>query len=386
MKTFELKKLIYGMSIWVLFLIFFLLAMVLISFDRMSDSNNTLSDDNDTITILYEAEIAHYKWSQELLISLLTGAPFTGELDPEECMLGTYMYSSENKNNDIVTEMRKSLEKYHDAVHEASHEVLMTLEEDTEAALAIYVSQFQPNLEKLRINLEDLLFDAQKRIDESEEDYSLVNLSALISIVTSLFLLSLTLLFYFRSIRKDVLANLIKVEGGLEQLSIGNLNNSININSKFVEINKISDKFNFSIQELAKYINETKKILSSFAKGDFTHNTDIKFIGDFEKIILSIEAFREDISKLLIQITDSSGQLSRGAEDISRGAQSLSQGAEDQNQSICHLSDALEEITTQIKESSEFATNAQKLGEQSSLIIKNNSSKMNGMINAINKI
>ncbi|WP_010166301.1 methyl-accepting chemotaxis protein [Candidatus Epulonipiscium viviparus] len=386
MKSIELKKLIYSMSILVFSLNIVLLIVILFSFNRMSLSKETLSVENNIIDQLHKAEIVHYEWSTDLLGAILNGEPFEGSLDPKTCDLGTYMYSPENRNNADIINLTNAIEEYHDAIHNNAHKVMDALNIGIDEAINEYLINVKPNIEKLIQEIDILIAESEDRILESEEEYDVIEMTSLITIIISLIIMSGMLYIYFRWIRTDILVNIIKMEIGLEELSTGNLKGRVNLKTRFIEIQKMNDMFNFSMKELSKYVNSLSDLLADFAKGDFTHSTKITFLGDFEEIIVSIELFREEISKLLINITTSSEHLSQGAEDISQGAQALAKGAEDQNLSISDLSNSLNEISNQIKSSSEYATNARILGEESSLIIKDSSNKMAGMLNAINKI
>jgi len=385
-KSIELKKLIYGMSILVFSLNIVLLIVILFSFNRMSLSKETLSVENNIIDQLHKAEIVHYEWSTDLLSAILNGEPFEGSLDSKTCDLGTYMYSPENRNNVDIINLTNAIEEYHDAIHNNAYKVMDALNIGIDEAINEYLINVKPNMEKLIQEIDILIAESEHRILESEEEYDVIEMISLITIIISLIIMSGMLYIYFRWIRTDILVNIIKMEIGLEELSTGNLKGRVNLKTRFIEIQKMNDMFNFSMKELSKYVNSLSDLLADFAKGDFTHSTEIAFLGDFEEIIVSIELFREEISKLLINMTTSSEHLSQGAEDISQGAQALAKGAEDQNLSISDLSNSLNEISNQIKSSSEYATNARILGEESSLIIKDSSNKMAGMLNAINKI
>ncbi len=374
------------MSILVFSLNIVLLIVILFSFNRMSLSKETLSVENNIIDQLHKAEIVHYEWSTDLLSAILNGEPFEGSLDSETCDLGTYMYSPENRNNADIINLTNAIEEYHDAIHNNAYKVMDALNIGIDEAINEYLINIKPNMEKLIQEIDILIAESEHRILESEEEYDVIEMTSLITIIISLTIISGMLYIYFRWIRTDILVNIIKMEIGLEELSTGNLKGRVNLKTRFIEIQKMNDMFNFSMKELSKYVNSLSDLLADFAKGDFTHSTEIVFLGDFEEIIVSIELFREEISKLLINITTSSEHLSQGAEDISQGAQALAKGAEDQNLSISDLSNSLNEISDQIKSSSEYATNARILGEESSLIIKDSSNKMAGMLNAINKI
>ncbi|OOB77589.1 MAG: hypothetical protein BEN19_01680 [Epulopiscium sp. Nuni2H_MBin003] len=385
MKSSSLKKRIFITTLVTIVCAVTLFLAVQISFTAIARSQETLIAESLNVARLQEIEIAHLTWAMGLQETVLTGATFNGALDPTACGLGTYMYGN-TSNETMAQNLVKNIETYHNAIHNSAGDILDALTRSQSEAIQIYQNITGPNIEKLISYLRLAEEEALVAIEVAQKNCEVIRVVGLTTVTVSLLVLAGVVITYFRAVRVDVLTNLLEIEKGIKELSIGNLNTKVEMKSKFSEIIAIRDGYNFSIGELAKYVNTLREMMEQFATGDFSKTTNTVFLGDFKEIITAIESFKERISKLIIEINDASQQLTKGSDDISQGAQALAMGAEDQNVSINHLSESLNDLSEYIKEADSFSSSATKLGTQSNLIIENSYTSMENMLKAIDKI
>lgn len=105
--------------------------------------------------------------------------------------------------------------------------------------------------------------------------------------------------------------------------------------------------------------------LKELAAGNFTvaSRASENYIGDFSSILNSIIQLKETLSDALLQIKDSSDQVSLGADQLSQNAQSLAEGATDQ-------AGAVEELSATIANVSELSQNSAQAAERAAVTVE----------------
>ncbi|OON94453.1 MAG: hypothetical protein ATN31_03295 [Candidatus Epulonipiscioides saccharophilum] len=386
MKTVELKRVIVTISTLLVTFVLFLLAVVLYSFNGIQKSMDELVQTHNITNQLYQAQESTDILTQKFLSAIILGEAVSTRLDAN--LWDFYDADSMNhfsKSTEIFSKIQ-TIQAYHDDIVSNMNSINAIIVQDQVKAFEIYMTQLEPVLHQLVTALDVIIEMIEDEMLISESNYHVVQISSLTLIIASLIAFFITLAIYLRWIRTDVVNNLIQVEQGIVEFSKGNLDIQLSLKTKCLEIKRVNDNFNLSMQDLSNYIKSISDILSEFAKGDFTYNPKIIFRGDFQQILDAVETFRKEISSLLMQITDSSGQLSQGADEISQGAQDLAKGAEEQNTSISRLSVALKRMSAQTDTIAESSIDAREFGENSSQIVLNSVSKLKVMLGAIETI
>lgn len=171
----------------------------------------------------------------------------------------------------------------------------------------------------------------------------------------------------------------------MKEMAKGNLNQELSYVSND-DIGEVYDNLRDTIQNLSKYIVEIDEDLLAFGNGDFTRESQLRFVGDFQAIQSSTENFKTLITGTLDSLKSMVDQVSIGSDYVATGAQNLAEGSEKQSASIKHLNEYIKEITTQIHDNANSVNSVNKTAQTISQELVDSNRQMDEMMGAINDI
>ena len=143
------------------------------------------------------------------------------------------------------------------------------------------------------------------------------------------------------------------------------------------------------VEDFNRIIGDMDNILVNVSNGNFdvkSENSDEIYIGDFHKLIDSVDVITARLSDTMRQINVAADQVSCGADQVSEGAQALSQGATEQASSIEELAATILSISDMINRNANDAENASAMtGEAGSKMMEANE-KMESLVSAMSDI
>ena len=221
---------------------------------------------------------------------------------------------------------------------------------------------------------------------QQQEQHTLTMLQLFIILMIVLFVVVLVFgLFLAIKSTRMITGAVHKVQEAAEELSQGQLSAHVDYEGDN-EFGELAERLNFSFKELGKYVDAIDYGMGEFAKGNFSCECPIQFIGDFSHIQHSIEYFQEQIRSLLSELGLSSTQVSAGAEQVADGAQALAQGATEQASSVEQLSASISEISERISDTAKFSHEADQLGQQAREIVDKGKEEMKQLLASIRDI
>ncbi|WP_294395327.1 methyl-accepting chemotaxis protein [uncultured Clostridium sp.] len=135
----------------------------------------------------------------------------------------------------------------------------------------------------------------------------------------------------------------------LQEFSRGNLkidSSDIEKNSKeVIEMTEIVDNV---AETLNSYIIEISSVLGEFAKGDFTAEPQLEYVGDFYAIKQSMMFISDKLNATLNSISSSAEELKIGANDIENVSNNIADSATHQSSIIEEFLASIEEISNNI--------------------------------------
>ncbi len=187
------------------------------------------------------------------------------------------------------------------------------------------------------------------------------NISIIITLVFSVLSL-IAAYFVVKSISNTIANPVIECAERLKMLSEGDLHTEVAATDRNDEVGLLIRSLSTTIKGLNVIINDISFQLGAISEGDFSHNIDKEYNGDFNSIILSMKKINSFLNAIVGQVNESAEQVASGADQVAGGAQALSQGATEQASSVEELSATLSEISDQINNN---ASNANKANEAS---------------------
>lgn len=171
----------------------------------------------------------------------------------------------------------------------------------------------------------------------------------------------------------------------VEEMSKGNLHHEITYESSD-EIGQLADNLRTTMTNLAIYIDEIDDSLNSFGNGDFTHSTDLVFLGDFKAIQTSQANFVKLITTTLESLKMTVEQVTIGSDYVATGSQNLAEGSMRQSDSIKNLNDIVVEITTQVQENAKNINGVNTTAQRISNDLDGSNKQMDEMLRSMGDI
>lgn len=192
------------------------------------------------------------------------------------------------------------------------------------------------------------------------------------------------LLIMSRLVRRKI-TPLKEIVYGLEQLSEGNLNVKINLNTND-EFETLAETLTRTSQTLRNYVGEISEVLSEMANDNMDVTIEQEYLGDFTPIKTSITTITESLNGALSDIKDASEQVSGGSDLVSQASQTLSQGASEQANAVEALAKTISSISEQVTDNANNAENASEMAATVGQEITDCSTKMEEMMGAMSEI
>lgn len=135
-------------------------------------------------------------------------------------------------------------------------------------------------------------------------------------------------------------------------------------------------------------IQDMSNMLEQMADGNFDVDSTAEesYVGDFNKLFVSITTINRSLSDTLKNIQESSAPVSVGSEQMSEAAQNLAEGATEQAGAVDHLAatiaDVCVEVSNRAKETENTCSDAKEVGR----IAQESASHMGNMTDAMERI
>ncbi len=387
MQKFTLRNTIRVMSFILVGSMLFMGLVVFGGIDRLEQAKINLTYENDQIDMLYEAELAHYKWCMDLQSAIFLGTDFTGTTNPTECTLGQYIARYGTSSSSHIQQFVQSIIVPHNTLHSLGLQVISAVKEDPYVAYDIYQSQVLPTMETIVSAMDTMIDASHVNIASAERVYEIAQGGMQVSVGVCVALIVISVGGMHLIMTRDLLANVTKVHNGLIELSKGHLSSSVSISGRFVEMYEMGDAFNFAMSEVNKYIMDIELGMTEFAKGNFDGESQIgAYIGDFEKIHSAIVFFRDNISELLLDAKLISDQVALGSESVAVSSQSLAVGATEQAHGVQVISDNILGISAQLRDTAQFTETADQLGHQTTQIVDSSRQQFSDLVQMMHQI
>lgn len=381
-----LKKILILNFTIIIVAILALVLIILISFNRISEARNKITEEYTSINKFYQAEVAHFKWANSLNSAINYGIEFKGSLDPTECDFGKYIYGNGIQNDVYTQKFFEDIEPIHNSIHNSAEDILREIETNPIKAASNYNNIVLPHIESLVSKLDSFIVERSSFINQANHRFTQALILSVVACAIVIVLIILLIIRLYIFMRNEVIRNLSSLAKQTERLSQGRLNLELPITCKTTEMLQIRDSIENSVKELSKYIEAIDYEMSELAKGNFTYECPVTFLGDFIKIQESVKIYQAKMNNTLVEIDMTSAQVRAGVSQVANGAQDVAQGAIEQANSVEELSATVSEISRQLTQTAEHSEAANTLGKKTGEIVQKSQDEMKQMIAAIRNI
>ena len=200
---------------------------------------------------------------------------------------------------------------------------------------------------------------------QAKKAYTIAIVSVIVMTVISL-LVVLNALRYSGKARgaltKSILGPIEAISSAADDMAKGKLEVKVETDAED-ELGKLAKDITEStdvIEDIVKDINETLHRMSS---GDFSTGTrnEKLYIGDYVAIKNALGDISDNLSGTLLEVRNSSAQVSQGALNMSQGANDLAEGSTDQAAAVQELTASVNSVTEQTKQLADVAEKSKSM-------------------------
>ena len=263
----------------------------------------------------------------------------------------------------------------------------LILQGDVEASVDEFDNDMMPNIYTL--------FESSQKVNEIaieiadydfDESINYVNYGRiiLIGVTVAAVIVTIVLATY---ITKLIVSGVNEVSAAALKMSKGDFNVNITYQSRD-EIGEMAKDMRMLSDKTKGIIEDIIYILGELEAGDLTVTSKdaAMYVGNYERIIKSLRAFRLSLNETMQKITVSSDQVASGSEQVALGAQSLSQGATEQASSIEELAAEINVVSDIIKSNAAQANEASQSNSDATAKLNMAKGELDALAEAIKEI
>ena len=154
------------------------------------------------------------------------------------------------------------------------------------------------------------------------------------------------------------------------------------------ELGSLADDMRSLTAILLNVIQDETYLLGEMADGNFDvrSKTEASYVGDFQRLLLSMRAINSRLSSTLRQMSQAASEVASGSEQLSSEAQILAQGTMEQAASVEEASHTINDISDQADGNAEKAQEASSKAQKVKSDTEQSSEKMQDMLCAMSDI
>lgn len=256
-----------------------------------------------------------------------------------------------------------------------------------EEAFALMKASYIPLLNQISDTLDKISGQAERnakeKVDQGKQLQRIFML-VVIGIIVLNIILAASLAFHISNgIRRPV----EEIRTAAEKLASGNLDVSIDYYAED-ELGNLSDSIRSLIHIFQGIIGDMGYGLAALGRGDFTVDSKAEelYVGDFQKLKVSMDEIIEKLSLMMVQISQSSDQIFAGSSQVSSGAQAVAGGTTEQASAVEELAGSINEISAQVSENAQNARHGSELAETAGIKMIESNREMQELISAMGDI
>ena len=250
-----------------------------------------------------------------------------------------------------------------------------TTYEDGVAKVTAMVAEFE----------ESVVSRQRHEVDAQAKFIAIANVIAYAAAAVAVIALAFLVLY----VKRDVIAPVVKIAGGMQALAQGDLSHDLDMEPDTSEVGRTVG----AMVELENFqkdvIDDMNYLLTEMANGNFdiaTRIGDTAYVGDYQNLLLSIRKMNRTLSNTLSNINVAVEQVDMGSNQVADGSQALAQGTTEQASAIEELSAALVELTSHVQQNAENAREGSGMSEEAGKGVMESNKDMQRLMDAMQEI
>lgn len=303
----------------------------------------TVSLNRSNQSVTQETVAAHYKWLDDLNISLQNGTEFTGSLDHTKCLLGKWIAQTDAE--DLSDARIKSALDFvaapHENIHKLGKEILDLSKTDKTAAFKLYTDEVKPQVAEVISGLTEVSSSYKEIADDASGALQRLIVASL-TISAVLLLAGFLLAIYFANSTASKISRPIA--------AVADWSKSLALGHEYIDFDKMEfdeDEENevgvmiHSFRRMAKSIQENVNVVRRVAEGDMTAFVNIRSQED--SLGKNLYRMVQSNDMMFTEILEIASDVAEGSHQISRASQSVAELASVQASAVSALSSTIDE-------------------------------------------
>ena len=164
------------------------------------------------------------------------------------------------------------------------------------------------------------------------------------------------------ALTNSILSPIEAISKAADDMANGKLEVEIETDSED-ELGKLAEDIRQSTNVIGNIVKDIDETLRRMSGGDFSTGSrnEKLYIGDYKAIRSAFSDISENLSSTLLEVRNSSSQVSQGASNMSQGATDLAEGATDQAAAVEELTASVNSITEQTRQLADVAARSKEM-------------------------
>ncbi len=232
---------------------------------------------------------------------------------------------------------------------------------------------------------ESVVSRQQHEVDAQAKFIKIMNFVAYVAAAIAVLALGILIVY----VRRDIVAPVVKIAGGMQALAKGDLSYDLDMEPDTSEVGRTVG----AMVELENFqkdvIDDMNYLLTEMADGNFdiaTRIGDTAYVGDYQNLLQSIRKMNRTLSSTLSNINVAVEQVDMGSNQVADGSQALAQGTTEQASAIEELSAALVELTSHVQQNAENAREGSGMSAEAGKGVMESNKDMQRLMDAMQEI
>ena len=187
-------------------------------------------------------------------------------------------------------------------------------------------------------------------------------------------------------IAKQIATPIVNTTNRLVRVVEGDLHGETPVTNRGDETQVLNDAMVNTIKEFSAYIKDIERFLSELSEGNLNVTSDLKYIGDFEKINVALIKIRDNLKGTIFGIKTVSEQVALGSNTLSSSAQLLAYNTSEEAATLEEISSMTNDIETNVGKNANATVEASELLKNVVATVETGSRKMNEMKESMDEI
>ena len=297
---------------------------------------------------------AHYNWRNGITSTIMTGAKFSGSLDPTTCALGKWMNSEDAKNvkDKKIIDLLSATTSPHNYIHNGAANIIKLLDAGKKDSASVYfTNSILPEFDKVIANLTGIAERYNELVAEREkevEEIASTTKNIIITFIVIVMIASIILSLYIASIICNPINKLVAV---VKEGEKGNMTarSGLNQSDELGVMAKALDQFFEHLQGILRNLRMNSDTLAS--SSEKLSSVSKELASGAEETVSQSNTVASTSEEMSVNIN----AMASGAEQASVNANEVAGAAEQMSTNMNTVASAIEEMSASI---SQIATNA----------------------------